>query len=279
MPQGTAMAEYGDDIVVTGPTGTRTLSGEAARPSGDLLAASDGRTPLSEVVPTIGDEATTLAVAERLVAAGLLYPVERLSAFDVDDVHRSLLEGLLLELDADRRPGFADRVQSLTVGRYGDAATTERLGESLAALGCTTSETDPDVVVFVESDAAADRQTVNRAWLDSEATLVRAAVHGPEVEIGPVLSPSSESCLACLTTREELNDAGQQLSYRALNPASTYETAFCSHVLTQLALRAGLGRLPPELVGRLVRLDLRTLDYSDARLFGVPGCEACDGGS
>ncbi|MDS0258209.1 TOMM precursor leader peptide-binding protein [Haloarcula sp. S1CR25-12] len=277
VPNGTAMAEYGDAIVVTGPTGTRTLSGEAAQLSGDLLAASDGQTPLGDVVPAIGDEATALAIAERLSAAGLVYPVELLDGFDVDDNRLSLLETLLLGLDADSRPGFADRVRSLTVGLHGEPSTTGQLGDAFGAFGCTTTDSDPDVLVFVEGDATTDREAVNRAWLDSDATLVRAAVRGTEVEIGPVLSPSSESCLACLTTREELNDAGRELTYRSLAPGPTYETELCSHVLTRLTLRAGLARLPADLVGRLFRFDLRTLDYGEARLFGVPGCDACDG--
>lgn len=277
VPNGTAMAEYGDEIVVSGPTGTSTLSGEAARLSADLLAASDGRTPLADVVPDIGDEATTLALAERLAAAGLVYPVERLDAFDVDERTRSLLETLLLELDAAERPGFADRVQSLSVSLSGDAATASELDDALSALGCTTAGSDPDVVVLVESATTDDRAAVNRRWLDSEATLVRASVRGTEIEVGPMLSPSSESCLACLTTREELNDADGQLSYRSLAPGPTYDTAFCSHVLTRLALQAGLDQLPPDLVGRIARFDLRTLEYDEARLFGVPGCDMCDG--
>ncbi|MBX0302702.1 hypothetical protein [Haloarcula salinisoli] len=276
VPNLTAMAEYEDDIVVSGITGTKTLSGGAARLSSEILDASDGETPLREVVPAIGDAATAVAIAEALYEDGILYPVELLDPFDVDEGHRSLLESLLLGLDVTQRPAFASRVQETTIGLYGDPTVAEALREPLEAIGCSLDDPDPDVMVFVETESTRDRREVNRDWLDSEATLVRARLRGSTVEIGPLLTPSSDACLECLTTRAELNDAHQRLDYRSIVSASTYETAFCGHVLTRLALQAGLDRIPPELVGEIRRFDCRTFEHTSARLLGVPGCEACD---
>jgi hypothetical protein len=277
VPNLTAVAEHDGDIVVSGVSGTKTLSGDEARASSEILAASDGETPLREVVPAVGDEATALAVAEILYADGLLYPTELLDPFDVDETHRSLLESLLVTLDVKRRSAFARRLQESSIGLYGDPTVSEALREPLGAIGCTLDTTDPDVVVFVETESTRDRPEVNREWLDTDATLIRARLRGSNVEIGPVLTPSSDACLACLTTRTELNEAHQRLDFRTTVPAPTYETAFCTHVLTRLTLQASLDRIPPALVGEIHRFDLRTFDHDTARLLGVPGCEACDG--
>jgi hypothetical protein len=127
----------------------KTLSGEGARTSRELLEASDGETPLGEFVPSIGDEATALAVAEALYADGLVYPTELLEAFDVDEAHRSLLETLLLSLDVTERPEFASRVQGTRVGLYGDSTVADAVREPLAAIGCPIDDTDPDLLSLV----------------------------------------------------------------------------------------------------------------------------------
>jgi bacteriocin biosynthesis cyclodehydratase domain-containing protein len=103
-------------------------------------------------------------------------------------------------------------------------------------------------------------------------------VRGPDVEIGPVLTPSADACLECLTTRAELNDAHRRLDYQTIRPGRTFETAFATHLLTQVTLQAGLGRIPPALVGAIHRFDCRAFQHDSARLLGVPGCEACDAG-
>lgn len=276
VPNGTVIAEYEGDIVVAGAFGTKTLSGESAQLSKAVLEASDGETPLGEVVPSIGDEATTVAIATALAADGLVYPVELLDPFDVDEALRSLLESLLLSFDVTERPTFASRVQETVIGLYGDPTVSEALRQSLSAIGCHLDDTDPDVMLFLETESTRDRRAVNREWLDADATLIRASVRGQDIEIGPVLTPSSDACLACLTTRANLNDAPQRLDYRTIHPAKTYETAFCAHVLTRVTLQAALDRVPHALVGERHRFDCRTFEHDTARLLGVPGCEACD---
>jgi hypothetical protein len=256
--------------------GTKTISGETATLSRDVIEASDGHTPLRDIFDTVGDEATTLAIAEVLCGDDILYPAALLDAFDVEPHHYGLLESLLLAVERSDRAEFASAVQNLTVDVRGDRTVAAALREPLSAIGCPINDTDPDVLVFCERPGGEDRESVNRAWLDSDATLVRARLSGASVSVGPVLTQSSPACLSCLTTREELNDAGERLNYRVVGDAPSYGTAFLAHVLTRLALQAGLGIIPAELVGHIVRLDVQTLDHGRARLLGVPGCEACD---
>lgn len=275
-PNGTAIAAYEDDIVVAGVAGTKTISGETAPLSRHVIEASDGRTPLSEVVEAVGDEATTLAIGEALCADDVVYPAELLDAFDVGDHHLGLLESLLLTVERGERPDFASRIRDLAVDVRGDPTVAASVRSPLDALGCDIDGTDPDVLVFCESRGTDDREAVNRAWLDSGATLVRARLAGPTIEVGPVLTQSAPACLACLTTREELNDAGQRLDYTVVGGRASYETEFLAAILTRLTLQAGLGVVPAELVGHIVRFDGQTLDQRRARLLGVPGCEVCD---
>lgn len=276
LPNRTAIATYEDDIVVSGVADTKTISGETATLSRHVIEASDGQTPLRDIVDTVGDEATTLAIAEALCGDDILYPAALLDPFDVESHHYGLLESLLLAVEQSERAEFASAVRNLTVDIRGEETVAAALRDPLSAIGCPIDDTDPDVLVFCEGPSGDEREAVNHTWLDSDATLVRARLSGASVSVGPVLTQSSPACLACLTTREELNDAGERLNYHVVGDAPSYGTAFLTHVLTRLSLQAGLGVVPAELVGHIVRLNVQTLDHGRARLLGVPGCEACD---
>lgn len=276
LPDGTAIAVEDDHIVVSGVAGTKTISGETAPLSRHVLEASDGDTPLREAVDAVGDEATTVAIAEALRADGVVYPVELLAPFGADAPHRSLLESLLLAREPAARPAFAGRVRSLSVAFAGDPTVSGRLRTPLDGFGCTVDGPEPDVIVFAETDGTDSRERVNREWLASDATLVRVQMCGSNVELGPVLTPSNVACLACLTTREELN--GSQRAYETVVPEPTYDTTFLAHAVTRLTLQAGLDAVPSAVVGHVHRFDLQTLSHERARLLAVPGCEACHGG-
>lgn len=278
VPQGTSIAEHDGQVIVSGPVGHKTLSGKTAPLSRRVIEAADGSTRLDVIADTIGggDDGRIYAVADRLWEAGILYPTELLAPFDVDDAKRNLLESIVLSMDAERRWDVFRTLADESVALRGDSTLTGMVSGSVESMGMEVGGPSPDVIVYAETEGSTDRGTVNRDWLDSEATLVRVGRDGTTVEIGPVLSPSSGACLECLTTRQELNGADRSLDYESVSGGVTYEARFIDHVVSRLVVQAALDLLPAPIAGQVFRYDLATLHSGLARLLGVPGCEACD---
>lgn len=281
VPAHTQIAYVNDELVISNATGSKTLSGEHVTVVTAILEQCDGCTELGTIADQVDDKEAALAVAEVLCEQDIVYPMEYLSPFDLDDRHRSLFETVLLSLDTAERHSFAVTVRDTTIEMRGDQVVTKKLVDQLQCIewNVTTETTDsePDVMVFIETDAtrAIKRETVNEDWLDSDAVLIRFGTFGTAVEVGPVLTPCSRACLKCLTTRREMNNATSDFEYDTIQQSLPYGTEFIEQTLTRLICQATFELIPAPLVGQLVSIDLSTLNQHRGNLLGIPGCEAC----
>jgi hypothetical protein len=277
-PKRTLIGEFEDSVVVSNTITTKTISGADSHLSERILRACDGETPLNEIPRPDATDAQIVATAEKLLGAGLVYRTDQLSTLDCAERHHSLLESLLLSLSVESRDDFASKIESGTVALRGDQSVIDEFEFGLDAIDWTRADypESPDVTVFLETPTVASRDAVNRDWLGSESVLLRLALDGTTVEVGPVLTPSSDACLACLTTREEMNGTGQQIAYEWARGGRTTEIEFLEGLVVRFVLQTVLKQIQSRFVGTIVSVDLATLECNPSRLLGVPGCEACN---
>lgn len=276
VPNNTRFAFHDDDLVLSGVTGTKTISGEHVCHAKSLLEAVDGETELGEIADGMGS--TTAAVAEALCEEGVLYPAALLDPLGLDEQYVSLFESILLSLPRSERESFAADITSTTVRVRGDGTLVDEVGPKLRSIGWEVdtagAPTDSDVILYLETDPG-ERAPVNREWLASTAVLVRIALDGDSIEVGPILTPSANACLDCLTRREEMNDVASDLGYQPLNPARTHGMGIVENVTLRLTAQAAAAALPPSFEGTIKTLRLSTLEYRESHLLAVPGCEGC----
>lgn len=277
-PKRTLIGAFEDSVVVTNTNTTKTISGAHSRLSKRILQGSDGETALREIPRTNATVAQVVAAAEKLHGAGLLYVADQLSTLDCADRHLSLLESLLLSLPVESRGKLVSTIESATVALRGDQSVIDEFELGLDAIDWTRADCpqSTDVTVFLETPTVTSREAVNRDWLDSESVLLRLAIDSTTVEAGPILTPSSEACLACLTTREEMNGARQQIAYDWARGGRTSEIEFLEDLVVRFVLQTVLKQIHSRFVGTIVSLDLATLDCNTSHLLGVPGCDACN---
>lgn len=275
-PSATRLGSTDDQLVVESAANTNTLSGESAAICRQIITASDGTTKL-ESIPTDAEPATVVALAEELWSAGILYPETLFESLSFDDRYRSLFERTVLALPLDERQSFVDGLSETAVHVGGDTVLAEALLPKIDPVTWDAEIKTADIVVFVDPGSRADSERISRQWLDSDAVLIRLSLQGTALEVGPILTPASQSCLSCLTTRESINDMERQIEYESLDSSVTSERIILQQILARLVIQSAAELLPAPLIDRIITLDLRTLDRTQSRLFGVPGCDICNG--
>jgi hypothetical protein len=183
----------------------------------------------------------------------------------------------LLSLPVESREGFVSTIESATVSLRGDQSVIDDVDLGLDTVEWSRGSypESTDVTVFLETPAVESRGAVNRDWLDSESVLLRLAIDGSTLEIGPVLTPSSDACLDCLTTRAAMNNAGQGIEYEWATGGKTGRIRFLEDLLTRFVVQTTLKQIQSRFVGTIVSVDLDTLETDSSRLLGIPGCDAC----
>jgi hypothetical protein len=278
VPNQTRVAFNEGKLVISYPNGKKTLTGEHAEISKYIIEESDGSTELSEIVETM--DGLKAAVAEVLYEAGIVYPKKLLEPLSLDNCQESVSESILLSLENSERQMFAADVTDTTVRIRGDDSIVADLHSALNPIGWDIDigeEKKPDVIVYIETDGVQKetRKAVNREWQKTDSVLIRAALDGRSVEIGPILTQAAQSCLECLTTREQINSTVPQLDFQSLAEGQTYEMRFIDHLVFQLLLQTVTRTIPASLTGRIKTINMATLDYSQSYLLGIPGCESC----
>jgi hypothetical protein len=278
VPKNTYIASYDDALIVSGVFGTKTIRGDHAPVAKRIIAGCDGKTPLSEIINETNG--TAQAVAEALCKDGILYPASQISPIDPSDRYRGLFESILLSLKPNDRQTFAEDILSQAIAIKGDGAITKQLASTFRSVGWTVDGTQTsekmDMLLFLETAATTNqRRIVNEAWLNSDVPLLRIASESDVVEVGPLLSPTANVCLECLTTREKINGSGEDLTYEKINPGPSYNVAAAEDLILGITARIMVGHLPPELDGVIRRIDMRTLEQHESHLLGIPGCEYC----
>lgn len=279
VPLNTRITSCDGDVVITGVHGAKTLSGDHASVCDALVRACDGRTPLSEVTDYPDD--VTRAVAKALYEQGILYPTELLEPLNLDERFRGLFESIMLCLEPAARESFAEDVKASNIEIHGDEYLAEQLQTALQALDWTVVSGDtleePDVITFVEkpTTSVSTRTAVNEKWCASESILVRLGLNGEQLSVGPLLSPSAQVCLDCLTTREQMNDAQAEFGYEMINPGPSPTSWIFEPIAIQMTAYAATSMIPPSLEGIITTLGFPALEYRESRLLGVPGCDSC----
>lgn len=279
-PNHTSVAQRDNELIISTPAGKKTLSGEHTEISQLLITESDGETEFAEIVKHPNE--TNLAVAELLCEEGILYPVEQLEALDLTDSHRGLFETTLLSLPSKRRDTFAEDVCATNIDLRGYTGFTEhtidRIGDIGWDIGLGPRKTESDIILFLEAETTSQRtrERVNEDWLEDDGVLVRIDLNSRSLEVGPILTPSSTACLDCLTTREEMNEAKPGFDYTSLDEGLPYDSNLVVHFGTRLLVQVATAQLPAGIGGRIRAVNPATLEFSQTRLFGVPGCESCE---
>lgn len=277
-PNHTQVAEIEGKLVVSSVSGTKTLSGAHADLSREIISASDGTTELRQI-PSGRDE-EKVAIAEILCNDGLAYRSGLLDSLQLNEYQRSLFEDVVLSADAGDREALVERVRAESIWFTGNRTVTERIRRDAESIGLdvVTEHEDADIIVFCESggDLVEKREDVNRKWIESESVLVRAALDGLTFEVGPILTPSAQACLECLTTRESINDSRPDLAYETVVTEPTYDIALLNHYLLRLIVQTAAEMLPSNISGRIVHVNGSTLEQQQSVLLGVPGCEICE---
>lgn len=277
-PNHTQVAEIEGKLVVSSISGTKTLSGTHANLSREIISASDGTTELRQI-PSGRDE-EKVAIAEILCNDGLAYRSGLLDPLQLNEYQRSLFEDVVLSADADDREALLERVRAESIWFTGNRTVTERIRRDSESIGLdvVTEHEDADIIVFCESggDLVEKREDVNRKWIESDSVLVRAALDGLTFEVGPILTPSAQACLECLTTRESINDSRPDLAYKTVVMEPTYDIALLNHYLLRLIVQTAAEMLPSNISGRIVHVNGSTLEQQQSVLLGVPGCEVCE---
>jgi hypothetical protein len=279
-PNHTSISEQDDELIISTPAGKQTLSGEYVEISRLLISESDGETEFIDIVEQPNE--TNLAVAELLYEEGILYPVEQLEALTFTNPYRGLFETVLLSMAPERRDGFAEEIRSTTIEVRGNTKLIEHILNRIGDIGWDIDsgikKTDPDIILFVETETTSQRirEQVNEDWIESDGVLLRIGLDSRSLEIGPILTPSSTACLKCLTTREEINDAKPEYDYTSLSKEIPYDSRLIVHFGVRLLVQVATAKLPAGLGGRIKTLNPATLGFSQTRLFGVPGCESCE---
>ena len=178
--------------------------------------------------------------------------------------------------DIDERQSLVDGLSETAVHVGGDTVLAEALLPKIDPVTWDAEIKTADIVVFVDPGSRADSERISRQWLDSDAVLIRLSLQGTALEVGPILTPASQSCLSCLTTRESINDMERQIEYESLDSSVTSERIILQQILARLVIQSAAELLPAPLIDRIITLDLRTLDRTQSRLFGVPGCDICN---
>lgn len=279
VPTNTRITSCDGDVVITGVHDTKTLSGDHVPVCDALVRACDGRTPLSEVIDYPDED--TRAVAQALYEEGILYPTELLEPLDLDERFRGLFESIMLCLEPAAWESFADDVKASKIEIHGEEYLAEQLQTALQALDWTVVSgnalEEPDVITFVETPttSVSTRAAVNEEWCNSESILVRLGLDGERLSVGPIISPSAQACLDCLTTREQMNDAQAGVEYETINPGPTPTSWIFEPIAIQMTVYAATSMIPPSLEGIITTLEFPDLEHRESRLLGVPGCDSC----
>lgn len=134
------------------------------------------------------------------------------------------------------------------------------------------------VVVFGSSLHDGMFERANAASLASGTPWLPVTTDGVEAGIGPLVVPGQTACLTCLVTRMEAQAAGPSRLLRAgaaaMLPGSTQAVA---GMVAAEAVRFLLKAEPPALAGRVVRINLRTMEWSRSDVLRLPRCRGCAG--
>lgn len=279
VPVNTRISYIDDKLAIIGPSGAKTISGEHAPLCESLLRACNGTTPLSEI--NVDSHEKVSAAAQALYEERILYPAEVLSPLDIDDRLMGLFESILLSHEHEEWETFVEEVQRQSIVIKGDTRLADKMASCLECVNWTVAVDEEasaaDVILLLETPATTQRarSRTNTEWLRSDAVLLRVGAREEEISIGPFLTPSSQTCLDCLTMREKMNGQAMSHDYETLNHGVTPTTKTLQLVAEQMTVRAATAMIPPSLSGIVTTVRLPTLRSRQSQILGVPGCESC----
>lgn len=170
---------------------------------------------------------------------------------------------------------FAERLEgtSVEVTALG-SLRPEPFVAALEALGLRSSTAGEALVVLAEDYLQPELAEINRRQLAAGRPWMLVKPLGAVPWIGPLLRPPETGCWACLARRLEENRPFRNL---AAPPRSTLPSTLAlalNAAATEVLRWVGAGD-HPELLGRLVTLDTRTLTSAGHRLVRLGDCSHC----
>lgn len=239
----------------------------------------DGRRSVTEIVEALGGEANAVDVRfglSLLAKKNLLVEGEAAAPGK-----RFVLEGLGLDPGPARR---RLRKKAVEVAALGDL-DPQPLISALRSLGVRVAAGGEHRVVLTESYLRPELDRVNRRQLAAGKPWLLVKPAGLVPWIGPLLRPPETGCWACLARRLEENDPYPELLVEALGGAAASFAApapvlpWILHLVANAAalqvLRWIAGGRSPDLEGRLVTFDARTLAGEGHQLVRRGDCPCC----
>lgn len=192
-----------------------------------------------------------LPVARRRLAQATVY------LWGMDSVSTRFREALRsCGVAASALAGRADEL-------YGDPCA-DRFGRATLVVGCGT---------HLRDEALA---RINALSLATGTPWLPVVCEAAEVVLGPLVVPGRSACLVCVRVRAEALAAGPVRQLRAgSHPLLPAAAQVAAGSLAAEVLRILLGTDRPMLDGRLVRIHLRTLSWTQADVLRLPRCGAC----
>lgn len=218
-------------------------------------------------------------VIDFLYEEGVIYFKDELASIsDITVTTRLILESILVEKEPNEYTSLVSELQDKHVDIQYKDDNADTLVRRLTNIGITVEETNcaPDLIYYNENSSRNSWESINQRWLESESTLIRSYRGTNEFEIGPILSPSASSCLNCLYTRKEINEANEKKKYDFVSSGPTIGYNLFIDLVTYAILSTLTSTLPNFLSNTILYTMTPELETNTAQLFGLPKCEYCD---